>query len=88
MLAAAEPGVFMVYLRRCGVGVHHAARMPAPMDGRYQAFVVFLDAGLCQHELAAACVRRIPGVFDVTFSGHTRSIMHVFSSPRTRMGGG
>jgi hypothetical protein len=77
----------MVYLRRCGVVVHHAARMPAPADGRHQVFVVFLEANLCQYEVAEACARRIPGVFDVTFSGHTRSIMHVFSSgPAARPG--
>jgi hypothetical protein len=55
------------HLRRCGVVVHHAARMPPTPDGR-PAVVVFLEAGLQQYELARRCVLKLPGVIDVSFS--------------------
>jgi hypothetical protein len=65
-----------VHLRRCGVVVHHAARMPTSADGR-QSVVVFLEAALGQFELARRCALRLPGVIEVWFSGHTRAIMYV-----------
>jgi hypothetical protein len=68
-----------IHLRRCGVVVHHTAKMPPASDGR-QAVVVFLEAGLQQYELARRCALKLPGVVDVTFSGHTSSIMYVFSA--------
>jgi|SRR4051812_36761976 hypothetical protein len=65
-----------IYLRRCGVVVHHAARMPTAADGR-QSVVVFLESVLGQFELARRCALRLPGVIDVSFSGYSRSIMYV-----------
>lgn len=67
------------HLRRCGVVVHHAARMPSTADGR-ESVVVYLESGLQQYELARRCVLKLPGVIGVTFSGHTPSIMYVFGN--------
>jgi len=67
------------HLRRCGVVVHHAARMPPTADGR-QAVVVFLEAGLQQYELARRCALKLPGVTGVSFSGHTPTIMYVYGA--------
>src|SRR3954462_11125051 len=74
-----EARYIQLHLRRCGVVVHHAARMPSTADGR-QAVVVFLEAGLQQSELARRCAPRLPGVIEVTFSGHTPTIMYVFGA--------
>jgi hypothetical protein len=82
-MKALEAGELVFYLRRCGLVVHHAAEMPGPLDGSYHAFVVFLEANLGQHELAAECAGRMSGVFNVAFSGHTKSIMYVLSSSPT-----
>jgi hypothetical protein len=68
-----------LHLRRCGVVVHHAACMPASADGR-QAVVVFLEGGLQQSELARRCALKLPGVIEVSFSGHTATIMYVFGA--------
>jgi len=81
-----------IYLRRCGVVVHHAAQMPPAADGR-QAVVVFLEANLGQFELARYCALRLPGVLEVSFSGYSRAIMYVIvaepggRSARTRRPG-
>ena len=74
-----EARYVQLHLRRCGVVVHHAARMPPAADGR-QAVVVFLEAGLQQSELARRCALKLPGVTGVTFSGHTPTIMYVFGA--------
>jgi hypothetical protein len=74
-----EARYIQLHLRRCGVVVHHAARMPSTADGR-QAVVVFLEAGLQQSELARRCALRLPGVIEVSFSGHTPTIMYVFGA--------
>jgi hypothetical protein len=66
-------------LRKCGVVVHHAARMPSAADGR-ESVVVFLEGAMGQFELARNCAMRIPGVFKVSFSGHTRTIMYVYGA--------
>jgi hypothetical protein len=71
-----EPLDVRSYLRRCGVVVHHAARMPATLDGR-QSIVVFLEGNLGQFELARECALRLPGVIEVSFSGYSRAIMYV-----------
>ena len=68
-----------IYLRRCGVVVHHAARMPPSADGR-QSVVVFLESALGQFDLARRCALRLPGVIDVTFAGYSRSIMYVYGA--------
>ncbi len=68
-----------IYLRRCGVVVHHTARMPPAADGR-QALVVFLEAALGQFELARYCALRLPGVLEVSFSGYSRAIMYVVAA--------
>jgi hypothetical protein len=47
-------------------------------DGR-QSIVVYLEGTLNQQELARHCVRRMPGIVQVTFSGHSRAIMYVFA---------
>jgi len=74
-----EARYVQLHLRRCGVVVHHAARMPPASDGR-QAVVVFLEAGLQQYELARRCALKLPGVIGVSFSGHTPTIMFVFGA--------
>jgi hypothetical protein len=52
--------------------------MPATASGRVAGILCFLEGTLGQADLAEACVRRVPGVVDVEFSGHThRSIMFV-----------
>lgn len=55
---ASGPSAIMIHLRRCGVVVHHAARMPSPADRGYEAFVVFLEASLHQQELASVRASR------------------------------
>jgi len=74
-----------LHLRRCGVVVHHAARMPSSTDGR-QSVVIFLEGGLQQFDLARRCALKLPGVRDVSFSGHTNTIMYVSTTepPRQR----
>jgi hypothetical protein len=67
-----------VHLRRCGVVVHLAARMPMASDGR-RSVVVFLEATLGQFELARQCALRLPEVVDVFFSGHNRAVMYVIA---------
>jgi hypothetical protein len=74
-----EARYVQLHLRRCGVVVHHAAHMPPTADGR-QAVVVFLEGGLQQSALARRCVLKLPGVTDVSFSGHTATIMYVFGA--------
>ena len=71
-----------IYLRRCGVVVHHAARMPPTADGR-QSVVVFLESALGQFDLARRCALRLPGVVDVSFSGFSRSIMYVIGAEQS-----
>ena len=83
---AISPGSMMVHLRRCGIVVHRTARIPAPAHGRYVEVVVFLESALAQHDLAATCLRRLPGVLAVTFSGHNRAVMYVRVSPATDVG--
>jgi hypothetical protein len=74
-----EAQYVQLHLRRCGVVVHHASKMPPGADGR-QAVVVFLEAGLQQYELARRCALRLPGVIAVAFSGHTPTIMYVYGA--------
>lgn len=69
----------LLHLCRCGVVVHHAARMPPLLDGR-ESVVVFLEGTLGQYELARRCALRMPGVLEVSFSGQTRAIMYVYSA--------
>jgi hypothetical protein len=75
-----EARYVQLHLRRCGVVVHHATEMPTSADGR-QAVVVFLEGGLQQFQLARRCAIKLPGVIDVSFSGHTATIMYVFGAP-------
>lgn len=74
-----QPHQVMVHLRRCGVVVHLVTRMPSPAEGSSRTLVVFLEGNLCQSELACRCVRKLPGVAGVTFSGSVPSIMYVTS---------
>jgi hypothetical protein len=74
-----EASDVQIHLRRCGVVVHHAAQLPRDCDGR-QTVVVFLEASLGQFELARRCALRLPGVVDVSFSGHTRAVMYVIKA--------
>ena len=66
----------MVRLRRCGIVVHHAARMPTTQSGR-RSIVVFLEAGLDQSDSAQTVAERIPGAGRVSFAGYSRAIMYV-----------
>jgi hypothetical protein len=75
-----EARYVQLHLRRCGVVVHHATAMPTSADGR-QAVVVFLEGGLQQFQLARRCALKLPGVIDVSFSGHTATIMFVYGAP-------
>lgn len=75
-MPSVEPHQVMVHLRLCGVVVHHVARMPSPNEGN-KTMVVFLEGNLAQSDLARNCVRRLPGVSGVTFSGAVPSIMYV-----------
>ena len=78
---ALDPNEVLVHLRRCGVVTHHVAPMPATQQR--SVLVVFLEGNLCQYDLAAESVRRMPGVLAVSFSGHNRAIMYVASSRAT-----
>jgi hypothetical protein len=64
------------WLRRCGVVVHHAARMPTAADGE-ESVVLFLEAALDQHDLARRCALRLPGISTAHFSGHSRGVMYL-----------
>jgi hypothetical protein len=75
-----EASDVQVPLRRCGIVVHHAARMPMTVDGRHSV-VVFLEATLGQFELARQCALGLPGVTDVYFSGHNQAVMYVLAAP-------
>jgi hypothetical protein len=77
-----EARYVLMHLRRCGVVVHHAAPMPPDADG-HRSVVVFLEGALQQCDLARRCALRLPGVLDVWFSGHTRTIMYVSGSAVT-----
>jgi hypothetical protein len=70
----------MVQLRRNGVVVHHAARMPVPADGT-ASIVVFLEGTLGQFELARQLALRLRGVSRVTFAGFSNAIMYVYCAP-------
>jgi len=70
-----DPEEIKSWLRRCGIVVHHAARMPPGADGR-QAVVLFLEVTLQQHELARACALRLPAVSSISFSGLSRGVMY------------
>jgi hypothetical protein len=50
--------------------------MPSAADGR-ESVVVFLEGAMDQHDLARRCALRMPGVLEVSFSGHTRAIMYL-----------
>jgi hypothetical protein len=73
-----EASAVMVHLRRCGVIVHHAARMPTPASGQ-RSVVVFLET-TNQCEAARLCALRFPGVWRVTFAGFSRKIMYVYGA--------
>jgi hypothetical protein len=78
-----EASQVQAHLQRCGVVVHHAARMPPSSDGR-QIVVVFLEPDLQQGELARHCAMKLIEVVGVTFSGHTPTIMFVQTGERDR----
>jgi hypothetical protein len=73
-----NPADVLVYLRRCGVVVHHVAPMPA--ESQRPVLVVFLEGNLCQFDLASRAARRMPQVKAVSFSGHNRAIMYVIGA--------
>ena len=78
-----QPADLTVWLRKCGVIAYRAAWMPPPASGP-RSIVVFLEPRMDQSRLAEAAARRMPGVAQVTFSGHGRSIMYVTSRLRRR----
>src|SRR3954453_784797 len=67
----------LAYLERCGVPVRHAAAIPTSATGR-SSIVVFLEGTPEQCDFARTCALRIPSVFEVTFSGHTPTIMYLY----------
>lgn len=77
-----EAASVLVHLRRRGVVVHHAAPHHLAGGGR-PAIVVFLEAGLNQHELARQLALQLVNVVDVDFCGQSRGIMYVFTAPKS-----
>lgn len=66
----------MLALRREQIAVLHAVRPVVTPTGR-DIVVIFLEATYGQHEAAQACLRRLPGVAEVSFARHTKAILYV-----------
>jgi hypothetical protein len=70
-------------LHRERIAVLHAVRPACTPAGR-DLVVVFLEATYGQAEEARDCLRKLPGVIDVTFARHTKAIIYVFlDTPKT-----